>query len=205
MGANGETLLDPLSTATTVLAGIVGGNGDHSAASVCCFAAQDGAELCPAGIRDALGQVRVADHIRHPQIFERDHVVRSQQGECGLVMEIGALPLHRLMLPGEQLYCFTAAFAALLSTGDAALGFLELSLRPTIVPRILDGLAAGGDEKHLQANVDASLLPCRRKWLYRHAFTGEAHVPAVRFLADGHRLRCTLERTTPPDADTANL
>ena len=52
MGTHGETLLDPCTTATAVLAGIGGWHGDDSMASVYCFAAEDGSELRPAGITE---------------------------------------------------------------------------------------------------------------------------------------------------------
>jgi hypothetical protein len=52
MGPHGETLLHAFPTPATVLGGIGGWYGDDSTASVCCFADQDGSELCPARVVD---------------------------------------------------------------------------------------------------------------------------------------------------------
>ena len=67
----------PRPAVATVLRGIGRWHGDDSTASVCCFAFEDGAELRPAGITDALGQVGVPYHVGDLQIFEIDGVVRS--------------------------------------------------------------------------------------------------------------------------------
>src|SRR5215469_8806523 len=85
------------STPTTVLAGVLCGNRDHLTPGACCLGLKDGAKRCPASIGDALGEVVVPDHIRNPQIFHIDHVILLQQRECGLVMKVAPLPLHRLM------------------------------------------------------------------------------------------------------------
>ena len=78
MGTHGETLLDAFPTAAAILAGVRGRHGHHSTASVCCFAFEDGPKLRPASIRDALGQVRVLDHIADLQIFQIDDIVLAQ-------------------------------------------------------------------------------------------------------------------------------
>ena len=89
----------------------------------------------------------------------RDRWCRSllQQLERGLVVEVGALPLHRLMRPLEVAHRFPPAVAALLATGDAALRLRQLLLAAPIVAWVLDHLPVGGDEEHLQAHVNARL------------------------------------------------
>ena len=101
MGPDGETLLDPLPTATAVLAGIGGRHRNHSTASICCFAFEDGPKLRPARIADAFGEVRILDQVGHPQVFQIDGVVGSHQGERRLVVKVPPLPLDLLVLLGE--------------------------------------------------------------------------------------------------------
>ena len=61
MGPDGETLLHPFPTSTTLLTGISGRHRDHATASVCCFAFENGPKLPPARVTYALRQVTVLD------------------------------------------------------------------------------------------------------------------------------------------------
>ena len=205
MGPNGETLLHPFPTATAVLAGVGRWHSDDSAASVCCFAFEDGPELRPAGITDALSQVRVLDQVSHLQIFQIDHVVVPQQLQGGLMMKVSPLPLHFLVLPSEECHRFAAALTALLPARDTPLRLLEGFLRFPVVPRIFDDVALGGDKKHLQANVDARLLTGEWDELHRHIHAGETAVPAVGFFGDGDGLDCAFKRAAPSDANAPDL
>jgi hypothetical protein len=67
------------------------------------LACEDGAKRCPAGITDALGQVVVPYHIRNQHIFEIDHVILLQQGQCGLVVKVASLLLHRLVVAAQDM------------------------------------------------------------------------------------------------------
>src|SRR5215469_10304059 len=91
MGTHGETLLHPFAAATAILRGISGWYRDHPTASVRCFAAQDGPELPPARITDALGEARILDQIGHLQIFQIDHIIGLHQPECRLMMKVPPL------------------------------------------------------------------------------------------------------------------
>ena len=205
MGTNRETLLYAFPAAAAVLGGIGGWDGNHPTASVCCFAVEDSPELLPAGITDALGQMCVLDHIADPQFFQIDDIVLTQQQERRLMMEVVPLTPDFLVLLGEEQHRFPAPLAALLPPRDPPLGFLQCALGFPIVPRILHDFAFGGDEKHLQADVDARLLTGGREGLHGHICAGEAAVPAVRFMGDGDRFDRTLQRTTPLDSDPADL
>ena len=90
------------------------------------------------------------------------------------MVEVPPLPLHFLVLLGQELHRFPAALAALLPPRDPPLGFLQRLLGFAVVPGILHDLAFGGDEKHLQANVDAGLLTGGRQGLHGHIRAGEA-------------------------------
>jgi hypothetical protein len=93
----------------------------HSAASVRCFAFEDGAELPPRRIADALGEVAVAYHIRDPQIFEIDDVVLPEQRQCRLVMEVAPLALYLLVLARQPPDRLRPPMAAARTPGNVAL------------------------------------------------------------------------------------
>ncbi len=91
MGMHTQTLGDARPTAATVLAGIGGWHGDNPTPGACCRGFEDGTELRPTRIADALGEVVIPYHVGDPQVFEIDRVVLAQQCQRGFVMEIGTV------------------------------------------------------------------------------------------------------------------
>src|SRR5262249_27861793 len=154
-------------TACTILRGVHGWHSDDSTASICCFAFKEGTECCPPRIADALGEVMVPYQVGDPHILQIDDIVSAHHQERGLVVKGRALPLHHLVLPLQQVHRLAAALAALLPAAHPALGFGKLFLCFAVVPWVLDTLALGGDEKHLEAHVSACLTSGR--W---HRFGG---------------------------------
>lgn len=63
VGAHAQGFGRTLPAARTILTGIGRRHGYDSSPSVGCFGFEDGAELCPAGITDALGQMVIADQV----------------------------------------------------------------------------------------------------------------------------------------------
>jgi hypothetical protein len=104
---------------------------------------EDGEELPPAGIRDALGESMVLHHVADPQIFVIDDIVLARQRAGFFVLEVPPLPPHVLMRLGEQLDRLSAALTALLPPGDAALRLGEPLLRRAVVPRVRNTCAIG--------------------------------------------------------------
>src|SRR5690242_12168025 len=121
MGAYRETLRHTFPATATVLAGVVSRNRDRPTPSVCCFGFEDGTELRPTRIMDALSQVMIPYHIGDLQIFEIDGVVLAQQMQRGLVVEVEALALDVLMRLAQQRFGLAASLTPLLPFGDAAL------------------------------------------------------------------------------------
>ena len=89
MGAHAQPFGHTRPTAATVLAGVGGGHRDDPTPGACCLGFEDGTELRPARIADALGEVTIPYHVGDPQIFEIDGVVLAQQRQRGLVVEVG--------------------------------------------------------------------------------------------------------------------
>src|SRR5215469_16480290 len=165
VGADRQAFRHPLQTAapigqhaTTVLAGVRRRDRDHLTPGACCLGAEDGAKRCPARIADAFGKEVVAHHIRNPQVFEIDRVEPAQQGKRGLVVEVASLLLDMLMPALEQLHRLATALAPLFTATYPTLSSGELLFRRAVATRICDHLPIGGDEKDLQAYVDAGLL-----------------------------------------------
>src|SRR5262249_24324166 len=97
MGAYREAFRRALPATTALLAGIGGWHGDDSRASGCCFAGEDGPKRCPARLADGLCPMLISHPCCDPQIFEVDRIVLPQQQGRGLVVKLGALPLHLLV------------------------------------------------------------------------------------------------------------
>src|SRR6185437_4535104 len=132
MSTHRQALGHVLSTSTTVLRGIGRWYRYHSTPSVCCFGFEDGTELRPACIADALGEVVVPDHIFDLQFFEVDGVVVPEQLQRRLVVEIEPLTQDVMMSSLEMTHRLASALAPLLTTRDDALRLLQLLLTSTM-------------------------------------------------------------------------
>ena len=205
MGTHGETLLHPFAAATAILRGISGWYRDHPTASVRCFAAQDGPELPPARITDALGEARILDQIGHLQIFQIDHIIGLHQPECRLMMKVPPLSLHLLVLLGQQLQRLLAPRVAWLPARHSPLRFLQRLLRSAVGVRIGHRLSACCHQKHGETQIDTGLLSGGRQGTDWNTFTGKTDIPAVRFMGNGHRFDGALEGTAPAHRDPADL
>jgi hypothetical protein len=159
----------------------------------CCLGLEGSAELLPVGITDALGEMVIPHQVSDPQVFSIGHVVGPEKGERRLVMKVAPLPLHLLVLAGQQPRGFLPAFAPLLPAGEPFLRLRQRLLSLAVMARILDGLPLRGEEEHPQPGVHARLLAGRRQGLDGHPGTEEARVAAVRLSAEGDRLDGALE------------
>jgi hypothetical protein len=128
MGAHTQRLWDARSTAATVLAGKGRGHGYNPTPGACCLGFEDATKRRPTSITDALGKVMVSYHVGDLQVFEVNGVVGSEQMQRGLMMEVGALALHRLMRPLKQSDRLAPTVAALLATAHDALRLGDLLL-----------------------------------------------------------------------------
>src|SRR5262245_28019407 len=102
-------------------------------------------------------------------------------------MEVSPLAADFLMVSSKQSCSFPPSLAVSLARGGTPMGFLELLLGSAVVARILDPLAIRGDKKHPQPHINTSLAARGRQWPRGHLGTGERHIPALGFVADGDR------------------
>src|SRR5260221_3962873 len=97
------------------------------------------------------------------------------------------------MGPLEVAHSLAAALAALLATRDAALCLLQSPLRMAVVAWVRYDFPIGGDEEDRQPHVDAGLASGSRQGMGGDIGTGEAHIPAIRFVRDGDGLGRALQ------------
>src|SRR5258707_6670618 len=141
MGTYAEGFEHALPTAATLLAGVLRRNCHHSLPGACCLESEDGAELIPRSIADALGEVGVSQQIADLQVFEIDHLVLAEQCECGLMLKGAPLALHLLVFPLQERHRLLPAVAALLPAGDPAVGGGQLLFHLAVVAKGFPGLA----------------------------------------------------------------
>ena len=120
---------------------------------------------------------RTTRHVCYLQVFQIDGVVLSHQVERHLVVEVGALSSDLLVLlePASAPPYGGACSPSCDGRRDA-----EPSSAPVLpCDSGADSghLALGGNQKHLEPNIDTSLLTAERQGLYRHVDAGETHVP----------------------------
>src|SRR5258706_14645876 len=109
------------------------------------------------------------------------------------------------MCPLEVAHRCTTTVAALLAPGDAPLCLRQVLFAPAVMAWILDRVALGGDEEHLEAHVDARFVSSGQQGLGRHIGTGEHDVPAVGFLAHRDRFGRAVHWPRPTHGEAPNL
>src|SRR5260221_12241584 len=224
--AHRERLVDALPTPATVLRSERRTDRFRSLTGACCLVREDREKVASSGVLNACIEARLlagpvleiatiplpvwlgcrtTAQVGRLDRLEIDRVVLTYQGECHLMMEVGTLPPHVLLLLGEQLDRLLAAGAPLLPLGYSPLGFLQLALRFAIVARVGDRFALSGDEKHLQPDINARLLPSEGQRLRGDVGTGEGDVPAIRLLGDRDRLGRPFKGAGPPSRNASDL
>src|SRR6266487_1679448 len=89
-----ERFLDALSTARTILTGIVWGDGDDRYIVHNAVGLHPSKELTPCSIMNALGKLVVLHHIADLKVFVGNQVVRRDKRVRCFTSEIFTLPLH---------------------------------------------------------------------------------------------------------------
>src|SRR5262249_54405223 len=152
--------------------------------SACCLVREEREEVAPPGVVHAfvatglaagpvvrIGAVlillwrRTTAQVGGLNRLDRDHIILAHRRERGRVVEVESLPAHVLLLLGTLPYGLLASLAALLATCYLLLCFLQVFLRPAIVPWVLRYPASRRHQKHLQPHVYPGLLSRLRERL----------------------------------------
>jgi hypothetical protein len=109
----------------------------HALAGPCRLEREEGEELRPAGIAEALGQVLVLHQVADPQGVVRDHLVLADQSERRGMVEVAPLAAHLQLGLGEQLDRLAPAIAMAAPTSAARraapLAAAQIRLRRAVV------------------------------------------------------------------------
>jgi hypothetical protein len=161
MPADGETLLDHDTTPATHLTGVGGVDWYGPATGACCLVrkdGEDGEERAPPRIANTLGEVVVPEHVGRLYVFMIDRVIGADERERRFVVEVLALPSHRLMRLGKECYRFASTVTTTLPPSDPPLGSRERAFRLPVPSRIEDTCAIRKRRKGFYAKVDPGLL-----------------------------------------------
>ena len=110
MRPHAQRFLDQRSARTTLLARVVGCDGDHYNMMQSPVVSHPLQEHAPSGIRNALSQLAVPDHVTNLEVFIGNHIVRGDERVCLLSGKIFTLPMDLEMRFGDPL---TRLFAVL--------------------------------------------------------------------------------------------
>src|SRR5262249_18268927 len=110
----------------------------------------------------ALAEVAIAYQIGDPQVFQRDDIILAHQRQRRLVRKVPTLPLHLLMVFGDQYARLLTGLASLLAPGEPFLRFGEPFLAPAVVTGIVHRLPVSREEKDLHAYINAGLSTSQR-------------------------------------------
>ncbi len=94
MGPGREGFLDALSTARTVLTGVLWRNGDHLYSMHHAVGLHPVEELPPCCVMDTLGKLMILDQVADLKLFIGNQVVRRDKRVRCFPSEIFTLPLH---------------------------------------------------------------------------------------------------------------
>ena len=151
-----EALLHMLPTAAALLRREARGDSNHPMTSSLSLVGEDHEKRTPTRIIDALGEMMVARHPHHVQVFHTDAAIPFRIVLGNGEMVVSALPGNLEMLAGDLPRGFAAAMTAFLAAAQRALRMGETFLPSAIVARVLYCVALGVRQKDLQADIQAN-------------------------------------------------
>ena len=160
------------------------------------------AEGAPPAIGDGLSQGAVADHVRHGEVFDRDHVMVADQAGAGLVEEVGAGGADLPVGAGDFRFGLRAVGGPVLAAGHAPLVPGEVPPRRSRCRGLGIFWPSVVTAKSLIPRSTPTTRPVAGTAPGR-ALDGERDVPAsARVTGDGHRRRVDRRRVRRPATTT---
>src|SRR5919199_1533371 len=157
-----QRLFDDFPTVRTVLAGVVGRDGNRYHPKHFPKIFQPTAESRPCCIRYGFRQLSILDHITHLQVLIGDQVVRLDYASCQLHGKIFTLPTYLQVFSAQTISRFGSIIGAFLSTRKLATQTLERLLRLPEMSWVLDSLPIRVGVEVSQSNIQSNILTC---WL----------------------------------------
>jgi hypothetical protein len=163
-------------TRATRLRGVPGVDRHDPRTSLFRFVREDVEKGCPPCIVCGLREMAPRDAL-DVEGFVDDEAVGICQLARMLVVEVPALVRRFLVQAGDSLTGLAAAPRTFLLSGHGPLRHAELLLRLPVVARRLDGLAIGGNEEALEAEVYTYCRSVSGGFRGTPEIAGEDHVP----------------------------
>ncbi len=165
---------------------------------------EDVDKLRPPSIGYCPGEV-VLDHVAYPKVFHRDHGVPINVVPRRLVCVVLALPGDLEVLFGNGSCSLLASLRALLTLTVFALCSPKLLGRTPEALRVLDRLAFGVGQEHLEANIQANGWAVFFRLRRICKLTDDEHVPmSIGAQEEVSTLWCSLERAMLFDLQRAS-
>ncbi len=159
----------------------------------------------PRGIVNRLGEMVVFHHPLDVEVLDGDPVVGFDQPLRRLEMKVAAGSFQLEMSPGEFANGRTAVASTPFPTGNLALGGFQPSFGLGEKAGILDRRSVVEAGEGLNAQVNPAGLASDWEGRDGHAFTGEDHVPAIRFPLDRAGLDHPFYRAGEEDTNRADF
>ena len=200
-----QTLLHDLTACVAVLRGEARIDSDHSMTSSSSLLFKDIEKCAPTGVKDALCQRMIVDHVEKTQVLNRNDLIAFCIRRCRLKVEVTALPLDLEMGLRRTASRFALSVTALCTPGQLALLAPQGFLRGAIEARVLYRLAFAVSEKGLETNVNADSRMMAVIWRMLGLWlrlTDDERVPvSIRPMHKVHGLGCALESTVHLDLE----
>src|SRR6266566_3951682 len=200
-----QTLLHNLTACVAVLRGEARIDSDHSVTSSSSLLFKDLEKCAPTGVKDALCQGMIVDHVEKTQVLNRNDLIAFCIRRCRLKVEVTALPLDLEM----GLRCTASSLAlsvtALCTPGQLALLAPQGFLRGAIEARVLYCVAFAVSEKGRETNVNADSRMMAVIWrmlgLWLRLTDDECVPVSIRPMHQVRSLGFTLESTVHLDLE----
>jgi hypothetical protein len=175
-------------------------------ASLFRFVNDDGNELRPTGVMNAIRQMMVLDHPFDIQIFEFDDTIFLGKFGCLFEMMISTLPSHVLMPPGQQANGFLSSPAPSFAARNSSLRRPQFALCLTMILRIRNSIVIRQMGKCLETHINPNrdIRSKNNNFLF-NLLDREYCVPAIGFAFDRTSFDDPDDRSRQKDFDAADL
>ncbi|MDT7793397.1 MAG: hypothetical protein QOD59_2833 [Mycobacterium sp.] len=157
-----------------------------------------------AGVSSVGHRLRSAQHVGDRQILHHDHFVAANEVVCGLVVKVAAAIGDLAVACGDRFPPLATALRSGPGSRQSPLRRRQPLRCSTMPAGVVDVCAIGRGGETGNAQVDASLLTCRRRWVHGYVITGQDQHPAAAFTADLDRLDPAHYRPMRRDLDLPN-
>ena len=203
-----QTLVHDLTACVAFLRGEARIDSDHSMTSSSSLLFKEIEKCAPTGVKDALCQGMILDHVENTQLLNSDDLIAFCILLCRLIVEVTALTGDLEMGLRRAASSLALSMTALLTPGQLALlapqGFLEGAIEARVLYRMALAVSKKGLETNVNADSRMSAVIWRMLGLLVHGLrlTDDERVPvSIRPMHKVHGLGRALESTVHLDLE----